>query len=70
MLLGVSPFLLRVLPKILISQLEKITNLSGLHDLLPVFQMAQAVCNGCSDQDIVDNVPELQHVTGDELAHR
>ena len=32
--------------------------------------MAQEVCNGCSDQDIIDNIPELQSVSGDELKRR
>ncbi|KAK7116248.1 DIS3-like exonuclease 1 [Littorina saxatilis] len=34
------------------------------------YEMAQEVCNGCSDQDILDNVPEFQGVTGEELTQK
>ncbi|XP_076444045.1 DIS3-like exonuclease 1 [Babylonia areolata] len=34
------------------------------------YEMAQRICDGCSRQDIVDNVPELQAAQGKELTRR
>nr|KAG5699567.1 hypothetical protein BaRGS_033763 [Batillaria attramentaria] len=34
------------------------------------YEMAQQICNGCSDSDILENVPELQEIPSEQLTAR